>query len=106
MSKGQKTKAGSKAAKLSWRQRQLFSIIALLLWLLLSAFGYVWCSLQVVHLGYDLSKEHRVHSRLLNENNALKVELASLKNPREVERIAIHQLGLKHPQKNQIVVLP
>ena len=82
------------------------AIIAIFFWVLFSSFAYVWCRVQVVHLGYLLSKAHQVHSRLLNDNKKLHLELARLKAPDRVERFAIEQLGLKHPSKNQIVVLP
>jgi cell division protein FtsL len=83
----------------------LATIVAIFLWLLLSGFGYVWCRVQVVELGYQLSEIHRQHSRLLNDNKKLHLELARLRAPERVQRIAIEQLGLKHPTKDQIVVL-
>ena len=87
------------------RLRRLTTIVAIFLWLLLSGFGYVWCRVQVVELGYQLSDIHRLHTRLLNDNKKLHLELARLKAPERVQRIAIEQLGLKHPTKDQIVVL-
>jgi cell division protein FtsL len=72
---------------------------------LLSGFGYVWCRVQVVKLGYQLSDSHQLHTRLVNDNKKLHLELARLKAPERVQRIAIEQLGLKHPTKDQIVVL-
>jgi cell division protein FtsL len=88
-----------------WRQKRLVTIVAIFLWLLLSGFGYVWCRVQVVELGYQLSEIHRQHTRLLNDNKKLHLELARLRAPERVQRIAIEQLGLKHPTKDQIVVL-
>lgn len=106
MSKKRGKKAASKSVKRTWIQRRLFAIIAVFLWLLLSGFGYVWCRVQVVHLGYLLSDVHGIHTRLLNDNKKLHLELAQLKAPDRVERIAIQKLGLRHPTKDQIVVLP
>ena len=59
-----------------------------------------------MELGYQLSDIHGLHTRLLNDNKKLHLELARLKAPDRVERFAVEQLGLKHPSKNQIVVLP
>ena len=36
----------------------------------------------------------------------LRLELARLKAPERIERIAVRQLGLRHPKKNQVVMLP
>ncbi len=105
MSKKKKKLAGKKAATRNWRQRNIPTIIAAFLWLLFSGFGYVWCRVQVVQLGYMLSDAHRVHTQLLNDSKKLHLELARLKAPERVERIAIEQLGLNRPTKEQIVVL-
>jgi cell division protein FtsL len=105
MRKKKKTQAGKKAAKSNWRRRNIATIIAVFLWLLFSGFGYVWCRVQVVQLGYKLSEDHRVHTRLLNDSKKLHLELARLKAPERVERIAIEELGLNRPRKEQIVVL-
>jgi cell division protein FtsL len=105
MSKKKTKKSAKKKTKPKWRQRRLATIIAIFLWLLFSGFGYVWCRVQVVNLGYLLSDIHRLHTRLVNDNKKLHLELARLKAPERVQRIAIEKLGLKHPTKDQIVVL-
>ena len=105
MSKKKTKKSPKKKAKPKWRQWRLATIIAIFLWLLFSGFGYVWCRVQVVNLGYLLSDIHRLHTRLVNDNKKLHLELARLKAPERVQRIAIEKLGLKHPTKDQIVVL-
>ena len=105
MSKKKKKRAGKKAATPNWRQRNISAIIAVFLWLLFSGFGYVWCRVQVVQLGYKLSDAHRIHTQFLNDSKKLHLELARLKAPERVERIAIEQLGLNRPRKEQIVVL-
>jgi cell division protein FtsL len=105
MSEKRKNKSRKKKGVSKWRQKKVATIIAALLWLLLSGFGYVWCRIEVVELGYQLSDTHRLHSRLLNDNKKLHLELARLKAPERVQRIAIERLGLKHPTKEQIVVL-
>ena len=105
MSMKKKKRAGKKAIKRKWRQRNMVTIIAVFLWLLFSSFGYVWCRVQVVQLGYKLSGAHRIHTQLLNDSKKLHLELARLRAPERVERIAIEQLGLNRPRKEQIVVL-
>ena len=106
MSQKKKKQSPRKSAKRTWRQRHITATIAIFLWLLLRGFAYVWCRVQAVHLGSLLSDIPRIHKRLLNDNKKLHLELARLKAPERVERIAIQQLGLNHPTKDQIVVLP
>jgi cell division protein FtsL len=105
MSKKKKKRAGKTAAKSNWRRRNISTIIAVFLCLLAGGFGCVWCRVQVVQLGYKLSEAHRIHTRLLNDSKKLHLELARLKAPERVERIAIEQLGLNRPRKEQIVEL-
>ena len=106
MSRKKKKKLPKEKIASKWRWRRLTTVIFFSLWLLLSGFGYVWCRVQVVELGYQLSDSHQLHNRLLNDNKKLHLELARLKAPERVQRIAIEQLGLKQPTKDQIVVLP
>ena len=105
MSSERKKKSAKEKIASKWRQRRLTTVIAVFLWLLLSGFGYVWCRVEVVELGYQLSDTYQLNSRLLNDNKKLHLELARLKAPERVQRIAIEKLGLKHPTKDQIVVL-
>ena len=95
-----------KPRKRARKRRRATAISAFFLWFLLSGFAYVWCRVQVVQLGYLLSDAHRQHTELLNNNKKLHLELARLKAPERVERIAIQKLGLRHPTKDQIVILP
>lgn len=105
MRKKSKKKSPKQKVVFKWRRRRLTTVIAIFVWLLLSGFGYVWCRVQVVKLGYQLSDSHQLHTLLVNDNKKLHLELARLKAPERVQRIAIEQLGLKHPTKDQIVVL-
>lgn len=104
------TRDGSKPRKgKAWRRLRprgaILAVVALFIWLLLSSFVYVWSTMQVVQLGYRLSEAHQVHARLLDDNRKLHLELARLSAPERVEEIAT-RLGLRHPSKDQIVVLP
>jgi len=89
-----------------WANRVLLGLVALVLWTMASGFAYVWCQTQVVNLGYRLSEAHRQHAKLVDENKKLHLEVARLRAPERVEQIALRQLGLKHPDKDQIVLLP
>jgi cell division protein FtsL len=44
--------------------------------------------------------------RLRETNRKLRLELAILKSPQNLETLAIEKLGLKQPSPQQIIVLP
>ncbi len=67
---------------------------------------HVWLRLQVVHLGYVFSTTSKLQSQLEQENRELKVELATLSSPQRLEEMAWTRLGLKEPEKGQVVILP
>lgn len=67
---------------------------------------HVWLRLQVVHLGYVLSTSSKLQSRLEQENRELKIELATITSPDRLESLARRRLGLRPPEKGQVIVLP
>jgi len=106
MSERKPRKARRPASGRWWANRVLLGLVALVLWTITSGFAYVWCQTQVVNLGYRLSEAHRQHAKLADENKKLHLEMARLRAPERLEQIALRQLGLKHPDKDQIVLLP
>ena len=68
--------------------------------------AYTWCRVQYVNVGYELSRVTQKHAALLTLQNGLKVELARLKSPARIEKIARDQLGLVRPSAEQVVTLP
>ena len=67
---------------------------------------YTWCRVQYVKVGYEISNENNKNRNLINLQNNLKVELARLKSPERLARIAKEQLGLKIPTSGQMIVIP
>ena len=67
---------------------------------------HVWLRLQVVHTGYVLSTTSKLQNRLEQENRELKIELATLTSPERLESLARQRLGLRTPEKGQVIVLP
>ncbi len=70
------------------------------------ALAHVWLRLQVVHLGYVLSTTSKLHGQLEQENRELKLELATLTSHDRLEALARSRLGLREPEKGQVVILP
>ncbi len=60
----------------------------------------------VVDMGYRLSKAEAEERALIRENDRLKLELATLKNPARLEKLAREKLGMSMPAGSQVVALP
>jgi cell division protein FtsL len=67
---------------------------------------HVWVRLQVLQMGYVLSTTSKLQSHLEQENRELKLELATLTSPERLQELAQTRLGLREPEKHQVVVLP
>jgi cell division protein FtsL len=67
---------------------------------------HVWLRLQVVRTGYVLSTTSKLQSRLEQENRELRIELATMTSPDRLESLARRRLGLRQPEKGQVIVLP
>ncbi len=88
------------------RPRHVMSIAFLALGLVGVALLHVWLRLQVVHMGYVLSTTSKLQNQLEQENRELKVELATLTSPDRLEAMSRRRLGLRPPEKGQVIVLP
>lgn len=69
-------------------------------------FFYTWCRVQCVQVGLSLSVERRKQQELQTLQNSLNIELARLKAPERVMRIAHENLGLRIPGSKQTIVVP
>src|SRR5512132_264134 len=96
---------GSRAEQAVRRRRHL-GVGLLIVVFLGVVLVHVWLRLQVVQMGYVLSTASKLQSRLEQENSELKVEMATLTTRDRLDEMARRRLGLKPPQKGQVVVLP
>ena len=80
--------------------------IVMLIFFMAEMLFYTWCRVQYVNAGYELSRASKYNQQLLSLQNNLKVELARLKSPQRIEKIAKQRLGLVHPSREQVIVLP
>ena len=69
-------------------------------------FFYTWCRVNNVRLGYEVAQETEKQTKLLAYQENLKIELARLKSPERIARIATEQLGLIMPRADQTIVIP
>ena len=67
---------------------------------------YTWCRVQCTGAGYEISSATKHHQDLITLQNNLKIELASLKSPERIAKIAKNQLGLITPTLEQMIIVP
>jgi cell division protein FtsL len=81
-------------------------IVALLLVALVmataAAISQVWTRLKAIEYGYKISEASKEHARLQQINRRLRVEVALLKSPARITRIATEELGMHPPRPEQI----
>ena len=86
------------------RPRKIGTWIVLLAICLAELFAYTWCRVQYVRIGYEIGKITAQTRQLNKERNQLTVEMARLKSPARMTKIA-HKLGLKQPEPAQVRVI-
>jgi cell division protein FtsL len=64
---------------------------------------HVRSRLKVVHLGYALSEASSQNRKLRAERRKLVLEVATLRSPRRLRKLAVEQLGLVEPGPEQIL---
>jgi cell division protein FtsL len=66
------------------------------------AISHVWTRLKAIEYGYKISKANKQRAELVETNRRLRIEVALLKSPERIARIATEELGLQHPLPDQI----
>ncbi|MCP3057987.1 cell division protein FtsL [Myxococcus sp. K38C18041901] len=101
------SKASSQRGSVSVTGVLLHLLPAVLLFTLFAAVGilHVTSRVMVVDMGYRLSREEAESRSLTRENDRLKLELATLKAPGRLERVAREQLGMSMPAGSAVVSL-
>ncbi|MFH1263731.1 MAG: cell division protein FtsL [Pseudomonadota bacterium] len=80
--------------------------LCLLVTLVVSLF-YVRSRFLVVELSYEVAQKQQKKTDLEQERRSLILELATLRNPKRVERIASQSFGLERPTgMESIVIVP
>jgi cell division protein FtsL len=69
----------------------------------IAAILHVRAKLVVVQLGYQISEAAGTNKRLLADFRKLQLEVATLRNPRRLRRLAKEKLGLAEPDPLQIL---
>ena len=95
-----------KGTKFHFTRKQIFLTTVMLFLFMGSGIGYVWSNFEKTQIGYTLSDLTRDEMRLEANNSKLRLELAFLKSPQNLEPRAMKKLGLMQPSAGQIVTLP
>ena len=82
--------------------RQAMSLLAVIV---LVALFLVWARIQVIQLGYEVSRLRKEVRDLAQHRDLLKAEVARLKSPERLEEIAISRFGMRLPMGDEVVVL-
>ncbi len=89
------------------RARQQTGIwLILMLFFIVELFFYTWCRVQCIRTGYEISREARRHQNLITLQNNLRIELARLRSPERIAKIAEQKLGLVMPTSEQMIIIP
>ncbi len=91
--------------KFRMSRRQIFLVIIMLFLFMGSGIGYVWSNFERTQIGYDLSQLVKEEMRLREINKKLRLELAILKSPQNLEKLAVDKLGLFQPSPEQIIII-
>ena len=97
-----------KAARIKKQEKRRTGLIwvALLSLFVGELLFYTWCRVECVRAGYGITAESRKQKELQLLKNSLKIELARLKAPENISRVARDRLALAMPEPEQIVVVP
>lgn len=96
--------AAPKLRRESFRQPRLFPLFLALGALSAVSLLFVWSRLELTHLEYDLSRLNSDIRVARQEVKQLRIEAASLRHPKRIERLAQAQ-GLRMPTSSQIVLV-
>lgn len=66
---------------------------------------YTWARVQCVNVGYEINNATRKNIDLKAVKKSIQIELARLKSPERISRIAKERLRLATPTPEQVIVV-
>lgn len=82
--------------------RQTMSLLAVIV---LVALFLVWARIQVIQLGYEVSRLRKDVRELGQRRDLLEADVAKLKSPERLETTATGRFGMRSPMGDEVVVL-
>jgi cell division protein FtsL len=100
--KAPKDRGGSRRLRAEWPTSWLAGGVLILVFCI-AAILHVRSRLAVVQLGYRLSQATKEHKQLQADHRKLQVEVATLRSPRRLRKLATERLELREPLSRQIL---
>ena len=82
--------------------RQAFSLLGCGM---LVALLFVWTRIQVIQLGYEVSRVRKDVTELTRQRDLLQAEIAQLKTPDRLSKVASDRFGMRLPMGDEVVAL-
>lgn len=80
-------------------------LISVMVLLTVVSMFHVWSRIRVIDLNLQTAEAGRLLKEQQQENNRLRLEVATLKNPARIEAIAKGSLGMALPTDQQVIVV-
>lgn len=80
-------------------------ILAVMVLLTIVSVFHVWSRVRVIDLNLEIAEASRFLKESQEEQNRLRLEVASLKTPARIEAVAKGELGMALPTDQQVVVV-
>ena len=87
------------------RQRQLWRSVAIGGFLVLVILFSAWQHFELLRHGYEIQRMQRDRAAEEDVNRHLRLEIETLRSPGRIERIAVKELHLVAPARDQAIVL-
>lgn len=69
------------------------------------ALAYVWIRVQVIQLGYEVSRIRKETTELVEQKNLLGADVEILKSPTRIETVAREHFEMRLPMSSEVVVI-
>jgi len=89
-----------------WGKAGVVVLVLVTAGFVMSSLIWAWGSHQQTNLNYQISQGQETQKQYLELNRKLRIELSSLTSISRLERLAVEQYGMGHPQPHQVINLP
>ncbi|MCP4627159.1 MAG: cell division protein FtsL [bacterium] len=101
-----KKSKNSKKKRIKRNPKLIAAYLSLMVVFIAALLFSAWCRDQSRKINADIIKQTQKAEQLAEMQDRLKIELARLKSPRRISKIARDRLGLITPTPEQTIVLP
>jgi cell division protein FtsL len=103
---GRKKSKSSRKKRIKRNPKLIAAYLSLMAGFIAVLLFSAWCRDQSRKIDADIIKQTKKAEQLAEMQDRLKIELARLKSPRRISKIARERLGLITPTPEQTIVLP